>query len=272
MSNTKILAVDLDDTLFDDKKGICRQNIDAINDMLDAGHVLAIDTGRPTHVIKNLLKQFDFFHRENVYLLGYQGTIGTRPDGEKALFGQYLDNDISFKIINAAQAEGLTVIVFEFGTIYAFCQDKNVRGYAKVAKENVTIIKSTKELEGHQLSKFMVVDFDCHERLLKFQSKYKDEFENQLVSMFSHPAFLEFVGKDTGKGTGLTKLANLLNIPMENTVACGDQENDISMIKAAGVGVAVANGQDQVKASADYITTVDNNNGAVAEAIRKFIL
>ncbi|MBO6130029.1 MAG: HAD hydrolase family protein, partial [Pseudobutyrivibrio sp.] len=54
--NKKILAVDLDGTLFDDNKDICKKNIDALNAMLDAGHVLAVDTGRPTHVMKNLLK------------------------------------------------------------------------------------------------------------------------------------------------------------------------------------------------------------------------
>ena len=59
---------------------------------------------------------------------------------------------------------------------------------------------------------------------------------------------------------------------MQDTVACGDERNDISMVQAAGVGVAVANARDELKAVADYITVLDNNNGAVAEAINKFIL
>ena len=64
----------------------------------------------------------------------------------------------------------------------------------------------------------------------------------------------------------------LLQIPLANTVAAGDQENDISMIEAAAVGAAMKNATDAVKASADYITENDCNHSGVAEILRKFIL
>ena len=59
---------------------------------------------------------------------------------------------------------------------------------------------------------------------------------------------------------------------MEQTVAVGDEENDLSMILAAGIGVAMCNGKDIVKSQADVITTRDNNQGGVAETIHRFIL
>ena len=65
-------------------------------------------------------------------------------------------------------------------------------------------------------------------------------------------------------------LCALLNVEIENAVACGDAANDLAMLKAAGIGVAMINGSDEVKAVADYITTRDNNHDGVAEAADKF--
>lgn len=268
----KILAVDLDDTLFTDDKGICKANMDALNQMLDMGHILAVDTGRPTHVMKKLLKKFEIFDRDNVYLLGYQGTIGTKAIDDELLFGHYLENEPALRFLGYAKAAGLSTLAFEYGNIYSFKRDINIEKYAQVSKETITIIDSPNELAGHNLTKMMVIDFDDSDVLFDFQAAHKQEFAPYFESMFSNVAFLEYIGRATNKGSGLVELAQKLDIPIENTVACGDERNDISMIKAAGVGVAVSNARDELKACADYITAADNNNGAVAEAIHKFIL
>ena len=67
-------------------------------------------------------------------------------------------------------------------------------------------------------------------------------------------------------------LCNFLNIPIENTIAVGDERNDISMIKAAHIGIAVQNAVDAAKEAADDITENDNNHDAIAEVIGKYIL
>jgi Cof subfamily protein (haloacid dehalogenase superfamily) len=268
----KILAVDLDGTLFTDDKKICKKNLDALSEMLDAGHYLAVDTGRPTHVMKTLLHEFGVFDRDNVYLLGYQGTVGSKSTEDDVLFGHYLDNDAAIKLLEYSKAAGFSTLAFEYGTIYSFRQDENIEKYAEVSKETITIIDSPEQLRGHQLTKMIVVDYDDSKALFDFEAKHKEEMAPYFESMFSNVAFLEYVGVDTNKGSGLRELSEILGIPMEDTVACGDERNDIFMIQAAGVGVAVANAREELKAHADYITTLDNNEGAVAEAIYKFVL
>ena len=76
----------------------------------------------------------------------------------------------------------------------------------------------------------------------------------------------------TGKGTGVSDLLRILNMPADATVAVGDEQNDISMIQAAGIGIATKNGIREVKDAADYITEYDNNHDAIAEVIERFIL
>ena len=87
----------------------------------------------------------------------------------------------------------------------------------------------------------------------------------------SIPNNLEINAKGADKGSALVRLASCLGIEPGETMAFGDGENDSSMIRMAGIGVAMENGEDSVKAAADYVTTT-NNKAGVAAAIRQFVL
>ena len=70
----------------------------------------------------------------------------------------------------------------------------------------------------------------------------------------------------------MEELTRILNMPLDSTVAVGDEENDISMIQTAHIGVAVKNGIPEIRNVADYVTENDNNHDAIAEVIEKFVL
>ena len=100
-----------------------------------------------------------------------------------------------------------------------------------------------------------------------------EEWSKGRISIFfSNQLYLEHVATGVSKGAAIQWLCSHLNIPMEYTIAAGDAENDIPMLKTAQVGAAVANAAESVKAVADYITECDCNHDAVAEIIKKFIL
>ena len=90
-----------------------------------------------------------------------------------------------------------------------------------------------------------------------------------VTSSLSNNLEVNAVGAD--KGGALLRLAELLGIRQEATMAFGDGENDISMLRMAGIGVAMENAEDHVKEAADYVT-VTNNEAGVAAALRKFVL
>ena len=81
---------------------------------------------------------------------------------------------------------------------------------------------------------------------------------------------MEIMNKGVSKGNALSVLCKLLNIDSQNVMAIGDNENDIPMLKFAGTGIAMGNGEDIVKEMADYVTDTNDNDG-VANAINKFI-
>jgi len=93
----------------------------------------------------------------------------------------------------------------------------------------------------------------------------------QLVAVSGVPTNLEITMATADKGNGMIKLGEYLGITREEIMTCGDSENDMAMIVAAGFGVAMANGTDEVKEAANYITSSNEEDG-VAEVIEKFVL
>ena len=118
----------------------------------------------------------------------------------------------------------------------------------------------------------MAIDFNDHSKLVRFHEKYTNISSKSFSSFFSCSEYLEYTLKGADKGNGVRFLSDYLNISIDNTIACGDERNDISMLKAAGLGVCMINGNEEAKRAADYITKKNNNNGGIAEVINKFIL
>ena len=269
---SKILALDLDETLLSSDKTISDDNINALGNLLDAGHYIAIDTGRPIHGIQKLLEPYDIFKNKNVFFLGYQGVVGYNACDGSRLFTDYIDSKKAASLIEAIVAENTTALAFDEKWIYTFEENSNVLKYNEITHEPVKYIKSTDELLDKKICKCMAVDFDSYDNLLSVEEKLTPVFGKDYNIMFSTPTFLEFVKTGASKGHGLYLLADRLGVDMANTVACGDERNDISMVVEAGVGVAVANAQEDVHAVADYITKMDNNHGAIAEVVYKYFL
>lgn len=84
-----------------------------------------------------------------------------------------------------------------------------------------------------------------------------------------NPYFCDIIPKDSNKGVGIRRMAEKYGIDISETMAFGDGNNDIEMLQAAGIGVAMGNAGDDVKAVADYVTTADTDNGVV-NALRHF--
>lgn len=115
---------------------------------------------------------------------------------------------------------------------------------------------------------YMYEDYD-------YLSKICEEMHEDLVNCevsYSSGRYIEFNHRGVDKGHGLLKIASLLGVKREETMAIGDNINDVPMIRAAGLGVGVANAYDGIRKDCDIITHATNDEGAVAEVIEKYIL
>ena len=112
---------------------------------------------------------------------------------------------------------------------------------------------------------------DAKERLAELEKEMYEELKDKMGVYRSEPYFLELVPKGIDKAQSLSVLLEELGMSRDEMIAIGDGYNDLSMIKFAGLGVAMANAQDIVKENADYIT-LSNDEDGVAAVVEKFIL
>ncbi len=139
-----------------------------------------------------------------------------------------------------------------------------IRKTRRVVPDNIRYVKEM----GKEIDKINMFFTDMEAR--KRMRVSLGQIPGILVTS-SIPNNLEINAAGADKGSALLRLAEFLGIGREETMAFGDGENDLSMLRAAGLGVAMENGEEQVKQAADFVT-VSNNDAGVASAIRKFVL
>jgi len=118
---------------------------------------------------------------------------------------------------------------------------------------------------------FQGMFIDQKKQIDAFQETYEDVLAQRFHTIRSQPILFEILPKGVNKASGLKALAEHLGIPREQIMAIGDENNDIEMIEYAGLGVAMGNAPDSIKALAD-VTTTSNEEDGVATAIKRYVL
>lgn len=117
----------------------------------------------------------------------------------------------------------------------------------------------------------LAVSLHNFEKLETFRRNIANWAEGKIRTIYSSNIYLELFDWNAGKGNALLFLCDYLKIPVSDTYAAGDAENDISMLDAAGCGIAMKNATDKVKAHADVITDLDNDRNGLADMMQKLM-
>lgn len=262
----KILFLDMDGTALCDDKSMSSENIKAIRDVLDAGHILAVNTGRGIHSTMLLMEQFEISH-ENLYLLCFQGNLIYHPASDRILYSDGIDRADGIEKLKELNAMGIHAHTYDKDGIVSVLDNDNLREYMRVTHEQTHFISSWDDLSLDIIPKIIAIELKEPDKLVGIRERYLDSGDDRYECFFSYHAYLEFTKKGVDKGTGVREFARIMGVDIADTVAMGDQENDIPMLREAGVGIAVANAVPGAIAAADHVTSSDNNHSAVAEAI-----
>lgn len=256
-----LFCTDLDGTLYRDDKSVSRENLDAIEYFKSEGGLFTFITGRPPVTAVDICNRI---HPNAPYGCFNGGAIYDPEKGEY-LWSMELPEDV-IELVREVDTR-LPEIGIQYNTRKAVYFNKDngalqhfraVTGlenlschYSEVPEKAVKIIFA--HLEEEPMNAVMKL-LQSHPRAGEFDF------------IRSEKILYEILPKGVSKGTVLCKMAQLLGIEIKNTVAVGDYNNDISMIRAAGRGFAVANAVPEAKEAADYIT-VSNNEHAIAAII-----
>lgn len=266
----KILFTDLDDTLLKDDKSVHPRNITAISKALAQGDKIVICTGRPTGSAMEIAHNIGL-DLPGCYVISYVGAAIYDYSNEKFILHKGLNLDQVDYLLEEGEKYGLHAHACSGNEIWEIVLDELGESYAK--RRNMDIKKiSNVDREHKVVIEKVILAADKWESLFEFKEKHKTWLKENCNCVYSVDTYLECLHLDVSKGAALKFIAEKLKVPIENTIAIGDHDNDVSMIKAAGLGVAMVNGQDYAKNVAAVITTATNNNGGVGEIIEKYML
>ncbi|MCL2841052.1 MAG: Cof-type HAD-IIB family hydrolase [Defluviitaleaceae bacterium] len=267
--NYKALFTDFDGTLFANGK-ISDTNIQALNAARAAGKLVVFCSGRSWRSLayyENLLG----FDNPGTYGVAFNGGVAYAytENGHEVLYRHTLETATAHEIIGKVKALALpSVKIFTYGeNDDMFVEDgtKDAAPFSESRQIPITFVKDFSEVTGG-IAK--VVLFGENNELKKVAAQLADKHE----SVSSAAYLLEFLPPNVNKGTGLSFLAEHLNIQLSEMIAMGDEANDIPMIKKAGLGIAVANAIPPAKEAADIILTESCHEDAVSVVIHKYLL
>lgn len=269
---TKALFLDLDGTLLNDEKEITPGNRAAIEAALKAGHQVVITTGRPLVSATEQARRLGLTG-PGCYLIAFNGGLIYDLGTNQTIFQQTIPLELVEPVFDQARQRGLHIQTYDDRQVLVepTCDNQVVRRYCSLILMEHATLPHISHL-AQPPAKMLVIDYHNKAPLEKFCQWVLDQYSQQLDAFFSCEQYLEIIPRGLSKGNALVQLAHLLNIPLENTVAVGDAANDLSMLRSAGIGVAMRNGTDEAKAVADVVTTRDNNHDAIAEVIEKYLV
>ena len=266
----RLLFLDLDGTLLNDAKEITPGNRAALERTLKRGHGVIITTGRP---LKSALEQSRRLglDKPGCYTIAYNGAMVYDWSKQDKVFQRALTIPSVIRVFEKANEIGEHIQTYDSFDVLVEPRgdDEAVRRYCKMVSMTHRVIGDIHTDLREDPVKCLVINYEKKDGLEVMQRWIRENMP-EMDCFFSCPQFLEVVPKGMNKGEAVKMLCKLLSVEIENAVACGDAANDMAMLKAAGIGVAMMNGADEVKAVADYITTRDNNHDGVAEAADKF--
>ncbi len=262
----KIFFFDLDGTLLTSGKKITKDTRDALKKFTDSGHFFCINTGRAIESARAVYDglELDF---KGSFLCGSNGTQIYSVDEERYIYKTGVDIELVPKILDLADSMDVHCHTYNENNIISRHDNECMAYYRRVIKTPLIVTDNVLEYIDEPPSKMIAIELHDHDKQERFRMALQEMVGDKITLLYSNPYYLEIFPSHAGKGSAVKRLADLLGVDIKNTYAAGDEQNDISMIQAAGCGIAMINGTDIVKEAADVITTKDNDHDGLCEFI-----
>ena len=261
--NYKLLAADMDGTLLNDKSIITKRTITAIKSAVDAGVVFVVSTGRPMCGVSDINALFT----EDMPVIVFNGAMAVTGKSGKILFSRPLDFQLAGEIYNVGMSRNVPVAMWCYNKserLYVSSDCDAVRDYQTITGAKLHLIDDFNMFKDKHICKMLWID--TPENAALWQVEMNMHFGGKVNCHTTRPYLLEFVDAGASKALAMEAIGNVYNIDKSEMIAVGDGYNDLSMLKYAGLGVAMGNAPEEIKKVCKYVT-LSNNEDGVAELI-----
>lgn len=267
--NYKLIVSDFDGTLIDDNQCVLPQVRAAIDEYVACGGIFAVCTGR---MLRSILPQVRMLGLKGL-VIAYQGTVIAEIESGKIIKFGGIDCEGAAEICKTLEELKESINLYADDVLYTDIPKDNK--YLQLYERIVNV--QANHVNGLISDFIMKNKLFCQKVAVLVMPERQEELFNKLNTKLgkkydvtcSATSLIEISPLADNKGEALKYLARHFGIPLEKSVAVGDNLNDLSMIEAAGVGVAVGNATQKLKDKADFVSDT-NNQGAVAQIIKKY--
>lgn len=265
--NLKLIALDIDGTLTDDNKKITPVTRDILLGIQKKDVCLVLASARPTPGLYETAKQLHLQEHQGI-LMAYNGGKIVRASNGQTLSEIHMDKENTRNLLRYLESLPVTVILDDGAQFYV----TDAGGFKVEYECRNNCMKCTEVdnladfLSFSPVKLLLSVDPD---QIFEIQRTIAAHLDDDLVVVRTAPFYLEIIPSKINKGEGLRDICSHMGISLTDTVAFGDSENDIPMLKAAGCGIAMGNAEEAVKNAADKVT-LSNNEDGIAYAIKNF--
>ena len=274
----KVIIMDIDGTLIDDTKKISLKTKEVLLDLQTKGAKLVLASGRPDRGLFDFVKELEM-DKNNGLIICFNGSKVIDCTSKEVLFNQTIPIDIAKSVLRHMKNFDVRPMIYKDDYIYLNDVYDNM---LTVKGKLINIVKFESDIGNYKLCEIddleKFADYPMNkiltaaepEYLQKYFKMMKEPFENELNCVFTAPMYFEFTAKNIDKANAINSVIIPMGYKKEDIIAFGDAENDKTMIKFAGIGVAMGNATDDIKAIADYIT-LSNTEDGIAYALNNLL-
>lgn len=267
----KLIALDVDGTLLNSKKEISQKTNQTINQAIQEGKEVIISSGRCLPELKDILEQIPGIR----YLIMTSGAMVYDIQNNKEIYSNQLDPETIHTILNVSKENDILVHLLTDRSIVESNKGHRLEEYGMGVYQPMynSIATFVDDIYTYyeQLNK-PLEKVNLYHKTVEDREHSLSRLKNLPISLkFAEGTSLECSALHINKGTGLIKLCEHLGIDIQETICVGDADNDIEILKVAGLSVAMGNASDHIKEIADVVVN-DNDHDGVAQAIQEYLL
>lgn len=264
----------MDDTLLKSDNTISQRNLFAIREFEKRGGVFMVNTGR---MHASAVKRVGELGLDSATpVSAFQGAMISRFNGAELMFYKPLGYEMSLKVVEEAERLGIYAQIYDKNDFYFVPPAPGMPDYGRLYAERCGVeYKNVPSLSGHlrktKMDCVKVLLMDEPEKVKGHLQYFGKMLGNSAIVNTSSPYMCEIFSAGAGKDVACDEICRLMGITIAQCMAIGDSMNDYTMIRHAGLGVAVSNALPEILKAAKYITDSNNDDG-VAKAIERFCL
>lgn len=267
----RIIVSDLDETLIPPSKVVGRHAIEAVRAAAAQGNRFVPCTGRGYATVQGTLSELGLAQRPDQYVISYNGAMLSENEGNRVFSFKGLPFEKAEALFERGLGLDVCIHVYTRDTVWIY---NNNAGEAEFLRGR----QPYREFSDRDLGRFfgrpigkVLYESDDDAYVRSLAGKVADITSDGVAVSYSSGRYIEFNREGVSKGRALRDLAGLLGVDMADTIAIGDNFNDQSMIREAGIGCGVANVVDGVRPDCDYVCQNRWDEG-VAEVLERFVL